>query len=40
MPKTGKDDHAKKSELPSTLQRSKQKARDTFSKTFDSALAQ
>lgn len=40
MPKTGKDDHAKKSELPSTLQRSDQKAQDTFSKTYDSALEQ
>lgn len=38
MPKTGKDDHAKKSELPSTLQRSGQKAQDTFAKTYDSAL--
>ena len=40
MPKTGKDDRAKKSELPSTLQRSEQKAQDTFSKTYDSALEQ
>lgn len=40
MPKTGKDDHAKKSELPSTLQRSDQKAQDTFSKTYDAALEQ
>lgn len=40
MPKTGKDDHAKKSELPSTLQRSGEKARDTFSKTYDSAMDQ
>lgn len=38
MPKTGKDDHAKKSELPSTLRRSGQKAQDTFAKTYDSAL--
>ena len=38
MPKTGKDDHAKKSELPSTLQRSGRKAQDTFAKTYDSAL--
>lgn len=38
MPKTGKDDHARKSELPSTLQRSGQKAQDTFAKTYDSAL--
>lgn len=38
MPKTGKNDHARKSELPSTLQRSGQKAQDTFAKTYDSAL--
>jgi cation transport regulator ChaB len=38
MPKTGKDDHARKEELPSTLQRSDQKAQDTFAKTYDSAL--
>ncbi|MFI7483527.1 ChaB family protein [Kocuria sp. M1R5S2] len=38
MPKTGKDDHAKKSELPSTLQRSGRKAQDTFAKAYDSAL--
>jgi cation transport regulator ChaB len=38
MPKTGKNDHARKEELPSTLQRSEQKARDTFAKTYDSAL--
>ena len=38
MPRTGKDDHARKSELPSTLQRSGQKAQDTFAKTYDSAL--
>ncbi|KLU11441.1 MULTISPECIES: ChaB family protein [Kocuria] len=38
MPKTGKDDHAKKSELPSTLQRSGRKAQDTFAKTYDSAM--
>lgn len=37
MPKTGKDGHAKESELPSTLQRSDQKAKDTFAKTYDSA---
>lgn len=40
MPKTGKDGHAKKSELPSTIARSDQKAQDTFSKTYDSALEQ
>jgi hypothetical protein len=38
MPKTGKDNHARKDELPSTLQRSEQKAQDTFAKTYDSAL--
>ena len=38
MPKTGKNDHARKDELPSTLQRSDQKAQDTFAKTYDSAL--
>lgn len=38
MPKTGKSGHARKGELPSTLQRSDQKAQDTFAKTYDSAL--
>jgi len=38
MPKTGKNDHARKNELPSTLQRSDQKAQDTFAKTYDSAM--
>ena len=38
MPKTGKDGHASKDELPSTVQRSDQKAQDTFAKTYDSAL--
>ena len=38
MPRTGKDDHAKKAELPSTLQRSVRKAQDTFAKTYDAAL--
>lgn len=38
MPKTGKNDHARKEELPLTLQRSEQKAQDTFAKTYDSAL--
>ena len=37
MPKTGKNGHAKKDEVPSTLQRSDSLARDTFAKTFDSA---
>lgn len=40
MARTGKNDHAKKSELPSTLQRSAQQAQDTFAKTYDSALEQ
>ncbi|GAA3278872.1 ChaB family protein [Paenarthrobacter aurescens] len=38
MPKVGKNDHARKDELPSTLQRSDQKAQDTFAKTYDSAM--
>ncbi|MEV7662079.1 ChaB family protein [Paenarthrobacter sp. NPDC089316] len=38
MPKTGKNEHARKDELPSTLQRSEQKAQDTFAKTYDSAM--
>jgi hypothetical protein len=38
VPKTGKNDHARKDELPSTLQRSDQKAQDTFAKTYDSAM--
>ena len=38
MPKTTKSGKAKKSELPSTLERSDQKAQDTFAKTYDSAL--
>jgi cation transport regulator ChaB len=37
MPATGKDGHAKESELPSTLQRSDQKAKDTYAKTLDAA---
>lgn len=37
MPKTGKDGKAKEGELPSTLQRSDQKAKDTFAKAYDSA---
>lgn len=40
MPATGKDGHAKESELPSTLQRSDQKAKDTYAKTLDSAEEQ
>ncbi|MFF2821788.1 ChaB family protein [Arthrobacter koreensis] len=38
MPKTTKAGKAKKSELPSTLERSDQKAQDTFAKTYDSAM--
>ena len=38
MPKTGKDDHAKDSEIPDTLERSDQKAQDTFAQTYDSAM--
>lgn len=33
MPRTGKNDHAQGNELPATLQRSDQKAQDTFAKT-------
>ena len=40
MPKTGKDDHAKDSEIPDTLERSDQKAQDTFAKAYDSAVEQ
>lgn len=38
MPKTGRNDHAKQSEIPATLRRSEQHARDTFAKTYDSAM--
>ena len=38
MPKTTKSGKPKRSELPSTLQRSPKKARKTFAKAFDSAL--
>ena len=38
MPKTTKSGQAKKSELPSTLQRSRRKAQQTFAKAHDSAL--
>ncbi|MET0763503.1 MAG: ChaB family protein [Blastococcus sp.] len=37
MPKTAKNGSAKKSELPSTLQRSPKKAQRTFAKAHDSA---
>ncbi|WP_069387295.1 ChaB family protein [Cellulosimicrobium cellulans] len=38
MPKTNRSGDAKKSEIPSTLQRSDEKAQRTFSKTYDSAM--
>lgn len=38
MPKTSKSGSAKKSELPSTLQRSPKKAQRTFAKAYDSAV--
>ncbi|MFK0009718.1 ChaB family protein [Paenarthrobacter sp. NPDC090520] len=38
MPKTGKNSHARKDEIPSTLQRSDQKAQDAFAKTYDAAM--
>ena len=38
MPKTGRDGRAKKSELPSTLQRSGRKAQQTFAEAHDAAL--
>ncbi len=37
MPKTTKSGKAKKDELPSTLQRSPEKAQRTFAKAYDSA---
>ncbi|HET6732873.1 ChaB family protein, partial [Mycobacterium sp.] len=40
MPKTTKGGGAKKSELPSTLQKSPAKAQRTFAKTHDSAAEQ
>jgi hypothetical protein len=40
MPKTAKNGHAKQSELPSTLQKSDDKAQRTFAKTHDSAAEQ
>ena len=38
MPKTNKDGSARKSELPSTIARSDEKAQRTFAKTHDSAV--
>ena len=40
MPKTNSKGDAKDGELPSTLQRSDQKAKDTFAKAYDSAAEQ
>ena len=40
MPKTNKDGSAKKSELPSTLERSSKKAQRTYAHTYDAALEQ
>ena len=38
MPKTNKDGSARKSELPSTLERSSKKAQRTYAHTYDAAL--
>ncbi|WP_342372304.1 ChaB family protein [Propioniciclava soli] len=38
MPKTNRDGSAKKSELPSTLERSGEKAQRTYAHTYDSAM--
>ena len=40
MPKTNKAGKAIESELPSTLQRSDRKAKQTYAKTYDSAIEQ
>jgi hypothetical protein len=40
VPKTTRSGRAKESELPSTLQRSDQKAKDTYAQTYDSAAEQ
>lgn len=40
MPKTNKDGSAKQSELPSTLQRSSDKAQETYAHTYDAAIEQ
>ncbi|WP_454730075.1 ChaB family protein [Cellulosimicrobium protaetiae] len=40
MPKTTRDGDAKQSEIPSTLQRSDEKAQRTFAKAYDAALEQ
>jgi cation transport regulator ChaB len=38
VPKADKEGHARKGELPSTLQRSDQHAQATFAQTYDSAM--
>lgn len=38
MPKTARSGKAKQDEIPSTLQRSDEKAQRTFAKTYDSAM--
>ena len=38
MPKTNKDGSSKKSELPSTLERSSDKAQRTYAHTYDAAI--
>lgn len=40
MPKTTRDGDAKQSEIPSTLQRSDEKAQRTFAKAYDAAMEQ
>ena len=40
MPKTNKDGSAKKAELPSTLERSPDKAQRTYAHTYDAAIEQ
>ena len=38
MPKANKDGSAREGEIPETLERSNQKAQDTFAQTYDSAM--
>ncbi|MCB7136057.1 ChaB family protein [Cellulosimicrobium marinum] len=40
MPKTTRDGDARESEIPSTLQRSDEKAQRTFAKAYDAAMEQ
>ena len=40
MPKTNRDGSARRSELPSTLERSPEKAQRTYAHTYDAALEQ